>query len=75
MLTIYQDGNCFYSNERGFIAQAPFKVGDYDVEAAEQACAWFVAEMRRQGVQFRFEHDEDCEDSRDRAIDTQGFSF
>jgi len=73
MITVYQDGNCFYSNERGFIAQAPFAVSDYDMEAAEQACAWFINDMRSKGVQFRFEDDE-LEDGRDAALDSQGWS-
>ena len=55
-LTVYQDGNCFYSNEEGFLLQAPFPVFDYDMEAAEHARCWFIAEMRRRKLSFRFEN-------------------
>jgi phage gp16-like protein len=56
MITVYQDGDCFYSTEHGLIYTAKIKVKDLDMESALKAREEFKQYCKESGLVIQFQH-------------------
>lgn len=78
---VMQDGGVFYvynNSDREnllFTREAPFKVPCFDMEAAKKARIWFTQLCGYGQKIIWHSFDDEIEDSRDRALDEQGYSL